>query len=151
VIFPGTMTELSWQHDGLNFRAYSNVDFRLLSNVPEVETADAVYSFFFVPDLADLTTATAEEKSAAKLKFSPDHAQYVLVNPVTDLKPDDLTLPAIAALLTYYDRNQAGLLADYARREAASAASERQLRAHPPVTPDGTVFFWSIKGQPNPH
>ena len=78
-VFPGIMTELNWQHDGRAYRAYSNVDFRLLSDVPVVETADTVYSVFFVPVIGDLSAATVEEQAAAKLRFSSIQAQYLVV------------------------------------------------------------------------
>jgi hypothetical protein len=147
-IFPGPVTALSWQRGGQTYHAYSNVDFRLLSNVPEIETANAVYSLVFSPMIGDPTSGPAAERLAATSQFSPGHAQLVLANSAASPAPGDPTPPAFAALLAYYDQNQAGLQSDYARRQEEQAA--HQLQAHPTTTPDSTVFFWPIKSQQNP-
>jgi len=150
VVFPGPVTELSWQHDGRTYRAYSNVDFRLLTNVSELETSDSVYTLIFAANLADPTTDKTAAPLLATLPFSPDHAEYVLANPAADLQRDDPTPAAITALQTYYDLNQAGLLADYARRAAAAAANQSKPQAAPVPKPHSTVFFWPIQSRQDP-
>ena len=72
--FPRAVTGLSWQHDGRTYRAYSNVDFRLLTNVSELETSDSVYTLIFAANLADPTTDKTAAPLLATLPFSPDHA-----------------------------------------------------------------------------
>ena len=140
-VFDHRLTELRGSGEAAKFRAFSNLDFQYLAGLPEIETADTIYTVMLA--LADGTAAEAEEKArqfpqAAKLP--QDRAAWV---PAED--PTHENAPVLAALdtlHTYYDTHRAELIRSYEQRLAAEAERQQQLREHPPVPKPVVIRYW---------
>lgn len=151
---PQPVSELRWHDEAgeLSFRAWSNVDFRYLTQLSQFETATTVYFWFPFVDEVPLANFPANQPSPipAGLQFEPGVAEYYLEAGIADLKSEEATLAGLDYLHAYFQLHAAELKADYERREAESAAREKQLREHPPITPDSVIHFWPVQSRLNP-
>jgi hypothetical protein len=148
---PAPVTELRWRNESgdIEYRAWSNVDFRYLTQLTQLETDSTVYAWFpFVAD-CDLAGLPADEKPAlpAGLDFSRTEAEYVVEARADGLQGQETTLAGLDYLHAYYQLNYADLKADYEKREALNAAEAETLRKNPPRTPDATLRFWPVKSR----
>jgi hypothetical protein len=148
------VTELRWRNESgeIEYRAYSNIDFRYLSQLTQLETASTVYSWFPFIHECDLASWPKNEKSPLPpgLDFSPTEAEYFVEAGAKELKSEETTLAGLDFLHAYYQLHFAELKADYEKREKLAAAEEKARRENPPKTPDTTLYFWPIKSRVNP-
>jgi len=138
-----TVTELSWQEDGVTCRALSSVDFRLLTQLTDVETKDTVY--LWLPFVSASDGETPTDLAAGDVKhLSPDHADYVLLGPNTGTKATPKGLDLLDYLHAYAQLNDAKLRSDLAKREADELAAEEKRKNTPPPSP--VITFWLETG-----
>jgi hypothetical protein len=148
---PAPVTGLRWRNESgdIEYRAWSNVDFRYLTQLTQLETDSTVYSWFpFVSD-CELAGMPDDEKSLLPtgLNFSRTEAEYVVEAHAGGLRGEETTLAGLDYLHAYYQLNYADLKADYEKREALNAAEAEKLRKNPPCTPDATLRFWQVKSR----
>ncbi|MEY4488389.1 MAG: hypothetical protein RIQ79_897 [Verrucomicrobiota bacterium] len=143
------VTELRWRDDEgvTEYVAYSNADFRYLSNVGQFETETTVYDWFLpLIDACDLSELPAGQKPPVPsgLNFEPGVTEYLLDARARDAKGQEPVLAGLDSLCAYYQINYDALKVGYEKREADSEARERELREHPPRTPDATLRWWPL-------
>lgn len=143
-----TVSELRWRDEtgALSFVAYSNADFRYLTQLLDLETETTVYSWFPFVDSCDLTNWPADQKYPLPLglAFSTTEAEYFVDTRAKDSKGQTTTLAGLDYLHAYYRLHYAELKADFETREAENAERERLLRENPPKTPDATLHWWPM-------
>jgi hypothetical protein len=141
-----TVTELRWRDESgkKEYKAWSNADFRYLTQLPSLETPTTVYQWFpFVEvyNLADLPPGTKPPLPKG-LKLDPRGADYAVNLSAKELPQEETTLAGLDYLHAYYQLHYAELKANYDKREGENAAREKELRIHPPKTPDTTLRYW---------
>lgn len=151
-----SVTELSWQDDGRQYRAFSNVDFNYLCGVHEIETADSVY--WLIMGVGDQTRTQAEAARAEAVahglsqyavpipqrgEFSATRSEYVVVAGAENAPAN--AFKDMDALHAYFDAHRETLIAEYTVREAARVTREQWLKDHPPVPQDTVINFWPVK------
>jgi hypothetical protein len=147
------VTEIRWRNETgeIEYRAWSNADFRYLAQLPSLETETTVYSWFPFIDSCDLKEWPSDYKYPIPegLNFSTTETEYFIDARTKELKDQEITLAGLDYLHAYYQIHYKDLKADYERREAENAAREKELREHPPVKPDTVIRFWPIKSRVN--
>lgn len=147
------VTEIRWRSESgeTEYRAWSNVDFRYLAQLPSIETEETVYSWFPFIDQCDLKDWPADQKFPipAGINFSPSEAEYFIDSRTKESKDQEVTLAGLDYLHAYYQINYADLKAGYEKRQAENEERERQLRENPPKKPDTVIHFWPEKSQIN--
>jgi hypothetical protein len=148
------VTELRWRNESgeIEYRAWSNVDFRYLTNLTQIETETTVYSWFPFIDECDLSGWPKNEKPPVPpdLGFSRSEAEYFVDAHAKDLKSEEATLAGLDYLHAYYQLNYSELKTAYEKRLADARAEEIRLARNPPKTPDTTTYFWPIQSRRNP-
>ena len=141
-----TVTQLRWSDESglIQYQAWSNVDFRYLTQLSYIETATTVYQFFPFVETYSLADFPAGQKSPIpkKIKLSTLGADYVTELKSKELLAQESTLAGLDCLHAYYQVHYSELKAAYEKTEAENAAREEQLRLNPPKTPDTTLMFW---------
>jgi hypothetical protein len=141
-----TITELRWRDETgeKEYQAWSNIDFRYLTQLTDFENPTTVYQWF--PFVAAYTLADfpAGQKPPIPigLKLGTKGADYVVNLAAKDLDSQETTLAGLDYLHAYYQLNHAKLKAAYEKRQAENDARERELMLNPPKTPDTTIRFW---------
>lgn len=142
---PGrTISELVWWQDGRWYRAWSNADFRLLSQLSQLETADRVFGWFpFVGEI-DATGLSSEELPAGRLLFDEADSlpHYFVEGPLTDAETTSVTLDGLDHLHAYYQVHRESLAEAHARLVAHNAALAAELERNPPRPQDTVIHFW---------
>lgn len=150
-----TITELRWRNEetgNLEYVAYSNADFRLLTQLHHLETETTVYSWF--PFVSAYSLADWSEEPNARfpipagLTFSSE-VEYFVDSRAKDVSGQETTLAGLDYLHAYYQLHYKELKAAYEKREAETAAREEELRKNPPKTPDATLRWWPLPTQPS--
>jgi len=138
-----TVTELSWTEGAVTYRALSNVDFRLLTQLTDIETRDTVYPWF-------LFVSAAEGEMPERLreddlrKLNPTDADYILLGAVKEQNAVVKGLDLLDYVHAYAQLNEAELKSDVAKREADELAAEEKRQKTPPVSP--VITFWLETG-----
>ena len=156
-VYAHQYTEIGWTDGGHTFRAYSNIDFNLLTGAGAIESADTVYSLLLAvsntsrqpgrPPQADPSqdSAVGIERIPDLGKLSATKAQYLIAEDETGITPQAKDLAALDALHLFYDANRQQLAEAYAQREAARIEEGAKPKAQPPKPPDTVVNFWPGK------
>jgi hypothetical protein len=128
------VTELRWRDDTgtLSFVAYSNVDFRYLTQLSSLETDTTVYSWFPFVDECHLKDWPSNLKYPIPqgLTFSATEAEYFVDAQAKTLKDQETTLAGLDYLHAYYQINHAKLKADF---------------ENPPKPADINLRWWPLK------
>lgn len=133
-------TELTWWQGDRRFSAISNVDFRHLANISDLETLTHVYSWF--PFISELPSDQGQSFSAS-LQSIANGADYLFEGTQADTDANGPILDALDAFHAFYDLNRASLIEAYNKRVADAALAERRLLENPPPPPpDATLYFW---------
>lgn len=142
-----TVSQLTWWQDGRQFRAYSNVDWRCLDQLNQLETAETVYEFTPLMSTCELASLPEADRPPilAQLGFSDTEAEYLVEGTEADLAAAESSLRALDFIHGFYQLNKSELAAASAARELANAARERELKAHPPKPADVVIRFWPIQ------
>ena len=150
------VTEIRWRDDTgtTEYRAWSNVDFRYFSQLPRIETETTVYDW--QPLMLIEAYAPSDFPPGQKppipdgLNLSTTQADYVVDASDKNVDSQETTLSGLDTLHAYYQLHYAELKTAYEKAQAASDAQEKQLRLHPPKTPDTTTYFWPVESRRNP-
>lgn len=148
-VYDHEVTQLRWFGEAGECRAFSNIDFNLLSGVNQIETDDAVYTILMglgnESRNAMINRSQLFDGTVAKVpplsQFNPTRAEYFVMEDKS--KPATAeSLAGIDALHRYYDANRTQLAEDYKKREIARAEQEAWNKAHPPLPRDTVINFW---------
>ena len=144
-VFDGRFTEVRIPQDGEEVVIQSSIDFNLLTQGVDLETADSYHNLFM--GLGDVsreefsgiwpTTLLAEAARTGQSKWR-------VVSKV-QLQPSADTSRTIQDLHTYFDKHRQSLIAHRQQREAAQRAHEEWLKANPPVPPDIVINYFPIE------
>lgn len=151
-------TEIRWMAGGNEFRAFSNIDFNLLTGGLSFENEDTAYTLLLA--VTNVSTQTVQTVSgsphdsapvsadslAAIGKLSTTKAQYIVAGDGGDVAPQDKGLAAFDALHVFYNTNRQQLTDAYAKGEAARLAQESKPKVPLPKPPDTVVNFWPGNG-----
>lgn len=145
-VFDGEFTEVRIPQDGQEVVIHSTIDFNLLAQGFDLETADSLYNFYM--GVMDLTREEfagewpkwllAEASKAGKSKWCV----------AGDVQPTADTVRTIEDLHRYFDAHRDTLIAQRAQRDAAQKAYEEWLKANPPVPEDIVINYFSIPSKP---
>lgn len=139
-----TVTELTWQDEtGAIQRALSNVDFRLLAQLADVETSHAVYLWFPVVSAAEGEPPPGVSADDLR-KLNPKRADYVFLGSPREQPATTGGLDLLDTLHAYVELNEARLRRDLAKREADAIAAEEKRKRTPPPSP--TIHYWLERG-----
>ena len=143
------VTELRWSDEGKEYRAFSNIDFRYLSGMGEIETANAIYTLMLALDSGPPETLAERTREFPQIAALPkDRAAWVLADGSGQTNTTGMTV--LDAIHPYYDAHREALLQAYGEREAARSEAERQLREQPPVRKDTVIRYWKKSGPAAP-
>jgi hypothetical protein len=141
-----TITELRWRDEAgeKEYQAWSNVDFRYLTQLSSFETPTTVYQWFPFLEAYTLADFPAGEKPPIPkgLKLGGKGVDYVVNLTAKDLAAQETTLAGLDYLHAYYQLHYKELKAAYEKTEVENAAREKELLLHPPKTPDTTIRWW---------
>jgi hypothetical protein len=147
VVYVGapTVTELSWiSEEGQRFRAWSNADFRLLTQLNDIETETHIFMWFpFVSEVSVEEIAPEDRPAGLSLFTAADTAsEYFFEGTEQDAAKAAVTLAGLDFLHAFYQIHRARLAEDHARRIAEAAAQAEELAKNPPKRPDTVIHFW---------
>lgn len=142
-----TVTELRWRNEetgNLEYVAYSNADFRYLTQLHHLESDTTVYSWFPFVSAYDLSEWPAEEKPPfpSGLSLSTNQVEYVVDERALGRSDQETTLAGLDYLHAYYQLNYSELKSAYEQRVAAEAERERELKENPPKPQNIVIRFW---------
>lgn len=142
-----TVTELRWRNEetgNLEYVAYSNADFRYLTQLHHLESDTTVYSWFPFVSAYDLSEWPAEEKPAfpAGLSLSTSEVEYTVDQRALGRADQEATLAGLDYLHAYYQLHYAELKTAYEQRMTAEAERERELKENPPKPQNIVIRFW---------
>lgn len=141
-----TVTELRWRNEetgNLEYVAYSNADFRYLTQLHHLESDTAVYSWFpFVSDY-NLADWKGDDKPQLPrgLGLSSTEIEYVVDRRALD-GSQETTLAGLDYIHAYYELHKAKLKLAYEQRMEAEAERARELRENPPKPQNIVIRFW---------
>lgn len=148
-----TVTEIRWRDEtGKNeYRAWSNADFRYLTQLPYIETPTTVYQWFPFVDSYVLADLPAGEKPLIPkgLKMLVTGSDYLVNLSPKQLAKEETTLAGLDYLHAYYQIHFKELKRDFEKQEAENSAREKQLRENPPSKADTVIRYWPIKSRTN--
>ena len=146
-IYDGGVTELRWWNRSAESVIFSNLDFRFLEGITEIETEHAVWLLFMSIRDASREAAVPSEAILKARSLDPRQAQYFVILDSVASVPDEETLAAIGALHRFYGENRARLVAERASREVERALAQQALKEHPPIQKDTIIQFWPQKSR----
>lgn len=141
-----TVTALRWwdQTTGEQYRAYSNADFRYLSQIHDIETETHVYLWFPFVDSYELADLPQDEPNPIPkgITFEPGVVEYLLETRAKDDASQARTLDLLDHVHALYQLRLPELKADYEKRMKEAAEREEELRKNPPVPPSTQTYWW---------
>lgn len=155
-VYDRRLTELRWNDETREYRAFSNIDFNYFTGFSDFQTQTASYFFFLGignESNAAFNRLLAEGSLSARVKQAlRDLAQlpqsrpsYVLVEE-KPVSPQNKNAPVdLDALHLHYAANWQKMQENFRRQEAENAERERWLREHPPLPKDTVIHFWPKK------
>ncbi len=164
-VYDGSLTEVTWMHEGLSYKAWSSLDFRLLQGLGLFEAAGARWHVFAMVGVVQRAQmeARAARRSAAGLSVTPVvwpvfppevlasvpaglKAWYVLVESPGTPEQEAEACAALDALHVHAEANYAALQQERVVREQKQAADAAWRAAHPePLVKDTIIQFWPVK------
>jgi len=152
-VYDGTLTELKWAHNGVECRAWSSVDFRLLEAIPQFEQGGMTRRLSTItmtqrqPPAGVVTQRAWPQFPAEVLAAVPAgmRSWYVLMEYNGAPEFEASACAAMDALHAYVEANWEALQTRRTQREAQKAADAAYKLAHPepPPAPTNTIIqFW---------
>lgn len=140
---PPALTELRWTAAGREWLAFSNVDFRALTQLSSLEIGDTVWQWFpFVTD------GDAESRPRPPgLSFSGLEAEYVVYASQAEWEAAPEAFTVLDWLMSYYEDNRIALDSALAIRRAEAA----RRAAEPPPPPKPHVVRYYAPDQASAH
>jgi hypothetical protein len=149
-VYDGTLTELKWSHNGVECRAWSSVDFRLLEAIPQFQHGDITRRLMSItttqrqPPAGFVSQRPWPQFPAEVLSAVPAgmRAWYVLMETNGTPEQEAATCAAMDALHAYVETNWEALQTRWSQREAQKAAEAAYKLAHPepPPPPTNTII-----------
>lgn len=132
-----TVTHLRWRGaDGVEFEAWSNIDWNLMRGVSQLSSETDEYLI-----LQGVGAPSYDDEVPTLPPFSEGKAEYfVFADSATAI--DDDAYEGIDLLHSYYEANEAELIVLHQRHEALSAAKKRYDAANPKKPKNTVVHFW---------
>jgi hypothetical protein len=153
-VYDHKRTFVRWYGNGTPmkcFAAWSNVDFNHLSGLGGFESDGIQYALLMGIGNADtarsnlrISKPTPEIGEPAVPDLPSDRPAFVLV------EGDEKDIEGMAPMLgihKLYTVEKSRFAAAYVGRERARVEREAYLKAHPPITPDTVIQFWSRKSK----
>jgi hypothetical protein len=141
-----TVTALRWwdQDTGQQYQAYSNADFRHLTQIRDIETETHIYAWFPFVDSYELADMPAEEPNPipAGITFEPGVVEYLLEKRAKADASQARTLDLLDHVHALYQISLPELKADYEKRMKEAAEREEELRKNPPVPRSTQTYWW---------
>lgn len=135
-----TVTELTWTIDEKKYRAFSNADFRLLTQLVDIETDTSVFSWFPFVSAVEGEPDTTNAAALNQLAASGSKVDYVMEGDEQAKKANATTFDALDYLHAHYQVNQAELMTAWLKREAEAEENERKRAETPPPSP--VIRYW---------
>lgn len=143
-----TVTALRWwdPKTGEQYRAYSNADFRYLTQIRDIETETHIYSWFPFVDSCELSELPPDEPNPIPkgITFEAGTVEYLLDTRAKADASQARTLDLLDHIHALYQISLPELKADYEKRMKEAAEREEELRKNPPVPPDTKTFWWPM-------
>jgi hypothetical protein len=144
------VTKLTWRDNDRSFCAWSTADFRLLTQLNDIETASHRFSWFPFTDVLPLAEVPQAQAPAGLALFpttlDPESLpEYYLEGTEADAAAMEPVLGAFDWLLAYYHVNRVQLAADLVRREAEAIEHARKAAEEAAKPKHEKVFFWKIQ------
>jgi len=140
------VTALRWwdQKTGQQYRAYSNADFRYLSQIHDIETETHVYLWFPFVDSCEMADLPTDEPNSIPkgITFEPGVVEYLLETRAKDDASQARILDLLDHVHALYQLRLPELKADYIKRMKETAARDEALRKNPPVPPSTQTYWW---------
>lgn len=139
-----TVSDLSWWHEGKRYQAWSNVDFRLLTQISEVETETHIFSWFPFVGVGFLDEIPEERWPAGFALFGVADTTpvYYVEGTEADLTPVADILAGLDYFHAYYQVHYTRLAREYAELVALNEARAAELERNPPKPVDTVIHFW---------
>jgi len=152
-VYEGTLTEIKWLHNGVECRAWSSVDFRLLEAIPQFEQDGVTRRLMSItmthrqPPAGVVSPRPWPAFPAEVLAAVPAgmRAWYVLMEYPGAQQDEAAACAPLDALHAYVEANWEALQARRVQREAQKVAEAAYKAAHPEPPPppkDIIVQFW---------
>ena len=152
-VYEGTLTEIKWLHNGVECRAWSSVDFRLLEAIPQFEQDGVTRRLMSItmthrqPPAGVVSPRPWPAFPAEVLSAVPQgmRAWYVLMEYPGAPQDEAGACAPLDALHAYVEANWEALQARRAQREVQKVADAAYKAAHPepPPAPKNTIIqFW---------
>ena len=152
-VYDGTLTELKWSHNGVECRAWSSVDFRLLEAIQQFQQGDitrrlsAITMLQVQPPAGVVSQRPWPQFPAEVLSAVPAgmRAWYALMEYNGPPEQEVAACAAMDALHAYVETNWEALQIRRTQREAQKAAEAAYKLAHPeppPAPKDIIIQFW---------
>lgn len=141
------VTVLRWIcGESQRLQAVSNVDFRYLAGLGNLETEQASYFLILSAGPDEQAMTNAEALAAQSLPVNGDAAFALFGGSGPASSADESALDAMESLLDYFDSHREELVKLQAQREADRAARElAALNAPPPPPRHSVVHFWPLQ------
>jgi len=136
------LTRLQWSHDGQEYQAWSNVDFRVFQSHNNFTGADAVAYFILMSiEHVDLRALLARGQAPSLQRLAnADEALYMIKAKNSPIP--EAALHPIEALHEYYASHRAELEIRLQRAQALQAARERQENPAPETSKPLRIQFF---------
>jgi len=150
-IYDHNKTLVTFNHEGEEYKVWSNLDWNLLCGFASFEGREKRYSMMLLPSNASTETIKAEknreiEASIAKIPPLPDLStkgpHYTVIDGDVD---NDEAMEFLEAIHDLYAVEETRLKTAYEARKInwkIRAEKEAELRKNPPPKPDITISFW---------
>ncbi len=141
------VTVLRWIcGESQRLQAVSNVDFRYLAGLGNLETEQTSYFLILSAGPDEQAMTDAEALAAQSLPVNGDAAFALVGGSGPASSADESALDAMESLLDYFDSHREELVKLQAQREADRAARElAALNAPPPPPRHSVVHFWPLQ------
>lgn len=147
-----TVSDLNWWHEGKRYQAWSNVDFRLLSQVNHLETPTHIFGWYPFTGQGSVEEIPAEQRPAGFSLFTTADTtpHYFVEGTEEDLEAVAGTLAGLDYFHAYYQLHREKLASEYAKRMAEAEAHAAELAKNPPKPVNTTIHFWKMPASTSP-
>ncbi len=145
-IYAGGITRIRWRHEGMEYTAYSSIDFNHLRGVRGFDGPGGEVYYVLNMGIGDAVRESLPEDRPSLPEFDAGRAEYVVDVRDAAVLDDAITAP-LDALHDWYEAHEPRLKIETQRREAINAAWERHREANPPEVTDTVIHYWPKKSR----
>jgi hypothetical protein len=142
-VFERQFTEIRLAQGGQEVVLQSTIDFNLLAQGLDLETADSYYNLFM--GLGDVSREEFSGVWPTELLAEAARTGQAKWQVVSKTQPSADTLRTIQDLHRYVDTHRENLIAQRAQREAAERARGEWLKDNPPVPKDIVINYFPVR------